>query len=133
MGIQQHFDVVVASDLRLPGGTTASLAEEVRAQAATGYRTALVHVNSRLSRKFDLGLDARIRQCIDEGLATLLTPDDSVTTSLALLRNATVFETPQTAVPTVRAEKVVLVVNNVAVDASGTRHFTAATVDTAPS
>ena len=129
MATEQHFDVVVASDLRLPGGTTASLAEEVRAQAAAGYRTALVHVNSRLSRKFDLGLDARIRQCIDEGLATLLTPDDSVTASLALLRNATVFETPQAATPTVRAEKVVLVVNNVAVDASGTRHFTAATVD----
>lgn len=129
MSHHQHFDVVVASDLRLPGGTTASLAEEIRAQAAAGYRTALMHVNSRLSRKFDLGLDARIRQCVDEGLAVLLTPDDSVTARLALLRNGTVFESTPQAVPTVRADSVALVVNNVAVDASGVRHFVAATVD----
>jgi hypothetical protein len=84
-------DVLIVSDLRLPGGTMASIAEEVRAQAAPGHRTGLIHVNSRLSRKRDLGIDARLGRCIDEGMATLVLRGN-VFARLAVLRNGTVFE-----------------------------------------
>jgi UDP:flavonoid glycosyltransferase YjiC (YdhE family) len=44
-----RYDVIIATDARLPGGTTASVAEELLAQHDAGYRTALVHVPSTLS------------------------------------------------------------------------------------
>ncbi|MGM0617835.1 MAG: glycosyltransferase [Actinomycetota bacterium] len=44
-----RYDVIIATDARLPGGTTASVAEEILAQHAAGYRTALVHLPSTLS------------------------------------------------------------------------------------
>lgn len=119
----ERFDIVMASDLRLPGGTTASMAEEIRAHAAAGYRTAIFHVSSRLSRKRDLGIEPRIRQCIDEGLATLLLPGDRAHARLAVVRNASVFEAVPSSAPEVSADHVVLVVNNVAEDAAGQRHF----------
>jgi hypothetical protein len=51
----------------------------------------LIHVNSRLSRKRDLGIDARLGRCIDEGMATLVLRGN-VFARLAVLRNGTVFE-----------------------------------------
>ena len=34
------YDIVIIGDLRLPGATARAIAEEVRAQAKAGYRTA---------------------------------------------------------------------------------------------
>jgi len=123
------FDVIVAGDLRLPGGTTASMAEEVRAQAAAGYRTALLHVPSGLANT-GLGVEPRLRRCLDEGLAELIPPGTVAHARLAVLRNATVFaEVPQH-LP-VTADRALMIANHVAVDAAGIRHFDAAATDAA--
>ena len=41
---QRDYDVAIVSDLRYPGGNSSSLVEEIKAQAAAGYTTALVHL-----------------------------------------------------------------------------------------
>lgn len=127
MGVAEQYDVLVASDLRLPGGTTASIAEEVRAQAAAGYRTALLHVPSRLVGRTS-GIDPRLRKCVDEGLADLLVPGQSVHTRLAVLRNATAFEQMPVNAP-VSADRAALIANHVAVDAARVRHYHPAATD----
>ena len=116
------YDIIMMSDLRLPGGTTASMAEEIRAQAATGYRTALVHVNSKLVGK-DLGVSAHLRRCIDEGLAELVLPGRRVRAPLAVLRHPTVFEPATSPDVDVVVDAVAMIANNTAADAGGVSHY----------
>lgn len=124
-----EYDVLLASDLRLPGGTTASMAEEIRAQASAGYRTALLHVPSALAN-LGLGIEPRLRRCLDEGLAELVPPRRTVRARLAVLRNATVFDTPPQDRP-VAAARVVLLANHVRVDAAGVVHYRVTQTDEA--
>jgi hypothetical protein len=42
---QGQVDILMVSDLRFPGGTSHSLAEEIAAQAQVGWSTGLVHLN----------------------------------------------------------------------------------------
>lgn len=131
--VGRSIDVLMASDLRLPGGTTASMAEEIRAQSAAGYSTGLVHISSRLVGRRDLGIEPRMRRCLDEGLADLVLPGERVHARLAVLRNATVFENvPVPELPVV-ADRAVLVANHVAVDAAKIRHYDPARTDDAVS
>ena len=123
------YDLLLASDLRLPGGTTASMAEEIRAQAAVGYRTALLHVPSGLANR-GLGIDPRLRRLVDEGLADLIAPGQRVSTRLAVLRNATVFSQVPVGLP-VSAESVAMIANHVALDAARIRHYEPAVTDAA--
>ena len=123
------YDLLLASDLRLPGGTTASMAEEIRAQAAAGYRTALVHLPSGLANK-GLGVDPRLRRCVDEGLADLILPGQRVHARLAVLRNATVLAQAPVGLP-VTADRVAMIANHVALDAAKIRHYEPATTDAA--
>jgi hypothetical protein len=44
----RQVDVLMLSDLRFPGGTSHSLAEEIAAQAEAGWSTGLVHLNGPL-------------------------------------------------------------------------------------
>ena len=68
------YDVLLISDLRLPGPTGRAIAAEIRAQAGAGYRTALLHVKSPLLGR-PHPINPLIRQAIDEGLADWLDPD----------------------------------------------------------
>ncbi len=124
-----QYDVLLASDLRLPGGTTASMTEEIRAQAAAGYRTALLHVPSGLANR-GLGIDPRLRRCVDEGLVELVVPRERIHGRLAMLRNATVFAEVPRGFP-ITADQTAMIANHVAVDAARVRHYTPATTDAA--
>jgi hypothetical protein len=59
-----RYDVAILSDLRLSGGTSASIVAEVRAQAATGVSTVLIHVPSphlKRPRPFQADIAACLR------------------------------------------------------------------------
>jgi len=124
-----QYDVLLASDLRLPGGTTASMAEELRAQAAAGYRTALLHVPSSLANR-GLGIEPRLRRCIDEGLADLVVAGTPVHAKLAVLRNATVFQEIPASL-TASADQTIVLANHVRVDAARVEHFDVDVTDAA--
>jgi hypothetical protein len=64
------YDVVLVSDFRFSGGNSATNATEIRAQAAAGYRTALVHLPSPVLRT-PRPLSHKIREFLEEGLAPL--------------------------------------------------------------
>jgi hypothetical protein len=85
----RKFDVVIASDLRLPGGTSSSIVEEIKAQAKAGYSTGLLHVPIYPKPR---PFNAKIRRCIEEGLATLIVGTDHVDARLLLIRPPRAFE-----------------------------------------
>jgi UDP:flavonoid glycosyltransferase YjiC (YdhE family) len=109
--VVRRFDIVMITDSRLPGGTSASVAEEVRAQSAAGYRTALLQIDSPLVRR-QRPMSPRLRGCLERGEMELLLGDEPVEADLVLLRHPTVAGSiDPAAVPEVRAGNRVMVAN----------------------
>ncbi len=113
-----RYDIVVLGDFRFPGGTAACIAEQVRAQAAAGYGTALVQVKGPVLRS-PHPLNPRIQACLDEGLADLLPPDAAVEARLLVAYHPELFTHPWTRPPEVTAEHRLLVVNHPLFDGAG--------------
>lgn len=108
--VDHSYDVLVASDLRFPGGTSASIAEEVIAQHRAGWRTGLVHVPDPTlddSRPFN----PRLVRCLADGQAELVGPRQPASAPLLLLRHPRVFATCELEELEVEADHVRLVVN----------------------
>ena len=110
----QHYDIVMVTDARLPGGTSASVAEEIRAQARAGYRTALLQVDSPLVRH-QRAFSPRLRECMDRGEVDLLVDDAPVGARLVVVRHPSVAASIDPAVvPRVAAEERLLIANQAA-------------------
>ena len=108
------YDIVMVTDARLPGGTSASVAEEVRAQAAAGYRTALLQIDSPLVRRAR-PLSPRIRECLERGELDLLTDDSPVRARLLAVRHPTVAASiDPDRVPRIHADEHLLIANQAA-------------------
>lgn len=116
------FDVVIASDLRFSGGTSASIAEEVVAQAGAGYRTGLVHVPGPVVST-ERTFNPRISRCLVHGLADLITPEQRATARLLVLRHPAVFADPAAAMPAIATERRVMIVNQPSADATAAVPF----------
>ena len=104
------YDVAILSDLRYPGGTSASIVAEVRAQAAAGVSTVLIHVPSphlKHARPFQ----ASIVACLRDGLADLAHDGAPVTARLLVIRQPRIFTSDLACVPGVRADRTVMVLN----------------------
>jgi glycosyl transferase family 28 len=80
------YDIALLSDFRFPGGTSSAIAEEIKANAAAGYRTALVHLEAS-NLTFPFPINPKIRTLIDQRSADLLDPDERVSARLALVHN----------------------------------------------
>ena len=104
------YDVAILSDLRYPGGNSASIVAEVRAQAAAGLSTVLIHVPSphlRHARPFQ----SRIVACLRDGLADLAHDDAGVTAKVLLIRQPRIFTEELATVPAVTAAHTIVVLN----------------------
>ncbi|MBU2662147.1 hypothetical protein KOI35_01370 [Actinoplanes bogorensis] len=100
------YDVAILSDLRYPGSHSASIAAEVRAQAAAGLTTVLIHRPApglRHTRPFA----SRIVACLRDGLADLAHDGDVVEAKVLLIRR---FGDPA-ALPAVSAAHTIVVVD----------------------
>ena len=97
------YDVVLVSDLRLPGATGRVLAAEIAALAAGGYRVALLHIAAACSpgpiRSIRRPAGAR------PGRAAWLDPDAACAARLAVLHHPGVFAHPPARVPRLIAEQ----------------------------
>jgi len=109
--LARFFDVITCSDLRYPGGTTASICEEIKAQAAVGYRSGLAHVASPRIRA-RLPFSPRVTACLQTGRAELVADAGPVHTRLLIIRHPAVLDRPDVqTLERIRAERVLLVVN----------------------
>lgn len=121
-------DIIVISDFRLPGGTTNSLAQEIRAQSGAGYRTHLIHAPSRLVGKV-LPWSPSINSVLDLPHVTVASPRATLHAKLIIIRHPTVLESTGITFPNISADDVLMVANNAAQEVSGKSHYNVAGVD----
>lgn len=108
---EHDFDVVIATDCRLPGGTAASTAEEIAAQARYGLRTGLIHVDTPLVSR-TRPLNPRLRAALERGDAELVLPDRIVSTRVLVIRHPkAALGLAGPAVPVVKADCCVVLIN----------------------
>lgn len=115
-------DVAIISDFRLPGGTTASIAEEVRAQSAAGLSTALIHGQSEAT-KTAVGFSRHIQNVLDLDGVHVVSARAALHAKLLVIRHPRVIETAPALFAGISAENVIIVANHPAVDAAGTWHY----------
>jgi UDP:flavonoid glycosyltransferase YjiC (YdhE family) len=118
------YDIVIIGDLRLPGATARAVAEEIRAQARGGYRTALLQLQSPLLERPKL-INPLIRAAIDEGLADLVDPEVPIAARLALAHHPALFLHLPARIPRIQADCKLLILNHPLLDAEGGSYFPA--------
>lgn len=121
-------DIIHITDFRLPGGTTHSVAEEIRAQAAAGYRTHIVHAPSDLVGKV-LGWSENIRSVSRHPQVKIASEHSCLHAQVLIIRHPSVVEQTSAKFLNITADKVVMVANNAAVDASSNYHYDVAAVN----
>jgi glycosyltransferase involved in cell wall biosynthesis len=80
---QHHFDVVIMSDLGLPGGTTSSNLNEIEANESHGLTTGLLH--NRNPRFADEGVNPKFHGA-HSPLTRLITAGEQVTTDVLVIK-----------------------------------------------
>ncbi|HJG81346.1 MAG TPA: hypothetical protein K8V08_13140, partial [Brevibacterium senegalense] len=118
----RDFDVIMATDCRFPGGSTASVVEEIEAQYRAGYRTALLHLPSPVQRS-RRPFAQRIQDVLAAGKAELILPHQSVRARTLLVRHPTLFSTIPEDLPRITVETTVMIANQVPVDDRATEPY----------
>jgi glycosyltransferase involved in cell wall biosynthesis len=116
------YDVAILCDFRYPGGTSTSIAEEVRAQAAAGLSTVLVHVPSPhqpTARPFS----PRILDCIRDGAADLAHDGEPVHAKVLLIKQPRIFTEDLAVAPRVHAGRTVMVLNQAPGDLTDAQRY----------
>ncbi|NED97160.1 glycosyl transferase [Phytoactinopolyspora alkaliphila] len=115
-------DVLDVSDLRFAGGTSHSIAEEVKAQHAAGYSTGLVHVNGPLVAKV-CPINPQITNEVELGHAELLVRRDPIRAGVVVIRHPAVLQDAARQLPEIEADHVVIVANAAPHDIDGHEHY----------
>ncbi len=121
------FDVVIASDLRFPGGTSHSIAEEIAAQDVAGYRTGLIHLNGPLVKTLK-PVNPLIREQVEAGAAELIVGARKLRTRVLVLRHPAVAQEALDQLPIIEADSIVVVANAGPRDVDGIQHYNPALV-----
>ena len=125
---QRQVDVLLLSDLRFPGGTSHSLAEEIAAQAQVGWSTGLVHMNGPLVSRLR-PVNPRIREQIRHGWARLFVGNRPIRAQLVVVRHPAVLQAAADQLPQIETERVMIVANAPPIDIDGYRHYRPQVVD----
>lgn len=110
---RRHFDVIIVSDFRLPGGNASSNAEEIKAQKRFGLRTGLIQM-ARYGIGTDRTVDPKIRQLLDDDDGShvqMLVYGEKVSCDVLIIRHPPVLEERQKYLPEVDAKQVKVIVN----------------------
>jgi Glycosyltransferase family 28 C-terminal domain len=109
------YDLAILGDFRYPGGTSVSLAEELKAQTSGGYTTALVPMRTpqlKRARRFH----PQLISCIQAGMGEVVAADSPVRVKLLVIRHPALFTDDPEPRPRIRADRVVMVANQPPVD-----------------
>jgi glycosyltransferase involved in cell wall biosynthesis len=107
---RRHFDVILASDFRLPGSTTSSNVEEIKAQKRMGLRTGLIQMPC-----YDLDpyrtINHKVRELLDGDRVQMLVYGEKASCDTLILRHLPILQEWQQFVPDVEAANVHVIVN----------------------
>ncbi len=104
------FDLLLASDFRLPGGTTASNVQELIAQSRADLRTGLVQLENLRSRP-ETPLSTKILKLVDGAAVEFVSPDRIVTARHLVIRWPPCVANYNDAIARVHAPAVSMIVN----------------------
>ena len=104
-----HYDVIIASDFRFPGGTSSSNAEEVKAQRAAGLRTGLLEL-------FDYELkhcpiNTKIVELLESDKVEFVTWGEKVSCDVLIIRQPLTLNERQVNIPDVYAKDIRVIIN----------------------
>src|SRR3954447_7114153 len=111
MSTAYDYDVAIVTDLRYPGGNSSSIVEEVKAQAAAGYSTVLVHLpagHMKRRRSFN----HKVIHCISTGMADLAPHGRSLKVRALVVRQPRIFADELLERPRIESDARVMVVNH---------------------
>jgi glycosyltransferase involved in cell wall biosynthesis len=108
----RHFDVIIASDFRMVGGSTLSNVQEIEAQTARGLRTGLFQMyRYDFDTKPDRVMLDKVREHIDGTRVQVLTFGERATCDLLLLRYPPILAHRQRYIPQIEAGAIKVIVN----------------------
>jgi glycosyltransferase involved in cell wall biosynthesis len=107
---RRHFDVIIASEFRLLGGTNMSNIEEIKAQTKMGLRTGLIQLS-----RYDLNtmgpINPKVRDMIDGEQVEMLVYGEKVSCDVLIVRHPPILQEWQRYLPDVKAKSVHVIVN----------------------
>jgi hypothetical protein len=105
------YDVAIVSDLRYPGGNSSSIVEEVKAQAAAGYSTVLVHLPAAHMKR-RRSFNHKVIHCISTGMAALAPRGRRLKVRALVVRQPRIFADDLIDHPRIESDARVMVVNH---------------------
>jgi hypothetical protein len=120
--MKRTVDVLDVSDFRFSGGTSASIAEEIVAQAQAGWTTGLLHLNGPLVAR-TTAINAKIRELVVGNKAQLLVGREPVGARVTVIRHPTVFQHAAEQLPPIETEQVLLIANSTLISPDGSAEF----------
>ena len=102
--------MAILTDFRYPGGTSASVAEEIRAQSAAGLSTVLIQVPSPHLRSISR-FNQRIVDLLNQGQSDLATRGDAISARVLVIRQPRIFTADLAGLPPIEADEIVMVLN----------------------
>ncbi len=108
--VQRHFDVIIASEFRLLGGTNMSNAEEIKAQKRLGLRTGLIQL-ARYDFRSEKCINPQIRELIDGDRVQMIVHGEKVSCDVLIVRHPPILQEWQQYMPKVEAKNVRVIVN----------------------
>ena len=109
-GRRRHFDVILISDFRFPGGTSSSNAEEIKAQKLHGLRTGLVQMNIYELNPYS-SKNSKITDLIDGNQVELLVYGEKAYCDLLIIRHPWVLEDWHDNIADIKASNLRVIVN----------------------
>lgn len=107
---RRHFDVVIASEFRLLGGTNMSNVEEIKAQTRLGLRTGLIQM-SRYDFHSEKEFNPKVRELIDGDQVQLLVYGEKISCDVLIVRHPPVLQEWQRYIPDVKARSIKVIIN----------------------
>jgi hypothetical protein len=114
-----EYDVVIMTDLRFPGGNSASTLEEIRIQHSHGLKTGLYHRPSLALGNTHRPFHKGITEAILQGQCKLLNFDQNIRTKLLIVRHPSLIRPPLSVMPNIETGRVVMVINHPPINADG--------------
>ncbi|MFZ2630261.1 MAG: glycosyltransferase [Desulfosalsimonadaceae bacterium] len=107
---RRHFDVIMVSDFRLPGGTTASNIEEIKAQTELGMNTGLVQM-SRYDLEPSREINPGIRCLINGEKVQFIVYGEKASCDMLILRHPNILQERQRFIPDIKAKDIRVIIN----------------------
>src|SRR5699024_8523942 len=105
----RHFDVIIASEFRLLGGTNMSNIEEIKAHKEHGLKTGLIQMY-----RYDLNsvntINPKVREQIDGETVQMLVYGEEVSCDTLIVRHPPILQDWQKYLPKVNAKQVRVIV-----------------------